>query len=148
MNSIEHSQGKSQGKSQGEDPEWPAAIQTCQSHLSHSLTQHKQLQSELEQHPDKYVSIIEWRTFQAFVQTEFLDCALPLIDRDPQLRSLLPEVVRLLKLLQMDTQFWQAARQPERQAQRRQQFLGHLLQLGQLLTAIDAHFKTTSFRPS
>jgi hypothetical protein len=122
---------------QGGDSEWPAVFQTCQQALSHCLIQYELLKTELEQNVDKYVSISQWQVFQAFVETGFLDYALLLIDRDPQLRSLLPEVVRLLKLLQLDAQFWQAARQPERRSQRRQQFLDHLIQLGQLLTAID-----------
>jgi hypothetical protein len=53
-----------------------------------------------------------------------------------QLRSLNPEVTRLSKLLQIDWQFWQAARQADRVQQRRQQFLTHLQQLDQLLGAI------------
>jgi hypothetical protein len=50
-----------------------------------------------------------------------------------QLRSLNPEVTRLSKLLQIDWQFWQAARQADRVQQRQQQFLTHLQQLEQLL---------------
>jgi hypothetical protein len=50
-----------------------------------------------------------------------------------QLRSLNPEVTRLSKLLQIDWQFWQAARQADRIQQRQQQFLTHLKQLEQLL---------------
>jgi hypothetical protein len=56
-----------------------------------------------------------------------------------QLRSLTPEVTRLMKLLQLDRQFWQAARQPDRILQRQQQFTQHLTQLGQLLEAIVHH---------
>ena len=61
---------------------------------------------------------------------------MPILDRDPQLRSLVPEVVRLMKLLQMDWQFWQAARQAPKQEVRRQQFVDHLTQLGQLFTVL------------
>ncbi len=78
----------------------------------------------------------EWTDFQALVQTEFLDRVMPVLDQDPQLRSLVPEVVRLMKLLQIDWQFWQAARQPEKQVARRQQFFHHLTQLGQLLSVL------------
>ena len=74
--------------------------------------------------------------FQALVQTEFLDRVMPVLDQDPQLRSLVPEVVRLMKLLQIDWQFWQAARHPEKQVARQKQFVGHLTQLGQLLGAL------------
>ena len=56
-----------------------------------------------------------------------------------QLRSLTPEVTRLTKLLQLDRQFWQAARQSDRILQRQQQFTQHLGQLGQLLEAIVHH---------
>ena len=56
-----------------------------------------------------------------------------------QLRSLTPEVTRLSKLLQLDRQFWQAARQPDRILQRQQQFMQHLTQLAQLLEAIVHH---------
>ena len=78
----------------------------------------------------------EWTDFQVLVQTDLLDRVMPVLDQDPQLRSLVPEVVRLMKLLQIDWQFWQAARQPEKQAVRQQQFIGHLTQLGQLLNAL------------
>lgn len=53
-----------------------------------------------------------------------------------QLRSLTPEVTRLSKLLKLDRQFWQAARQSDRILQRQQQFTQHLTQLAQLLEAI------------
>ena len=56
-----------------------------------------------------------------------------------QLRSLTPEVTRLMKLLQLDRQFWQAARQNDRILQRQQQFMRHLTQLSQLLEAIVHH---------
>ncbi|MCY7408319.1 MAG: hypothetical protein LH631_13355 [Alkalinema sp. CAN_BIN05] len=56
-----------------------------------------------------------------------------------QLRSLTPEVTRLTKLLQLDRQFWQAARQSDRILQRQQQFTQHLTQLAQLLEAIVHH---------
>jgi hypothetical protein len=56
-----------------------------------------------------------------------------------QLRSLTPEVTRLTKLLQLDRQFWQAARQADRILQRQQQFTQHLTQLAQLLEAIVHH---------
>jgi len=56
-----------------------------------------------------------------------------------QLRSLTPEVTRLTKLLQLDRQFWQAARQADRILQRQQQFTQHLTQLAQLLEAIAHH---------
>ena len=56
-----------------------------------------------------------------------------------QLRSLTPEVTRLAKLLQLDRQFWQAARQSDRILQRQQQFTLHLTQLSQLLEAIVHH---------
>ena len=56
-----------------------------------------------------------------------------------QLRSLTPEVTRLTKLLQLDRQFWQAARQSDRILQRQQQFTLHLTQLSQLLEAIVHH---------
>lgn len=56
-----------------------------------------------------------------------------------QLRSLTPEVTRLTKLLQLDRQFWQAARQSDRILQRQQQFTQHLGQLAQLLEAIVHH---------
>ena len=82
------------------------------------------------------MAISEWTSFQTLVQTEFLDRVMPVLDRDPQLRALVPEVVRLMKLLQIDWQFWQAARQPEKRSARRQQFIDHLTQLGQLLTAL------------
>ena len=59
-----------------------------------------------------------------------------------QLRSLTPEVTRLSKLLQLDRQFWQAARQPDRILQRQQQFTQHLTQLAQLLEAIVHHLKS------
>ncbi len=55
---------------------------------------------------------------------------------ETQLRSLNPEVTRLAKLLQIDWQFWQAARQADRIEQRQQQLLKHLQQLDQLLEAI------------
>lgn len=58
-----------------------------------------------------------------------------------QLRSLTPEVTRLTKLLQLDRQFWQAARQPDRILQRQQQFTQHLGQLAQLLEAIVHHLE-------
>lgn len=58
-----------------------------------------------------------------------------------QLRSLTPEVTRLTKLLQLDRQFWQAARQNDRILQRQQQFTLHLTQLSQLLEAIVHHLK-------
>ena len=58
-----------------------------------------------------------------------------------QLRSLAPEVTRLTKLLQLDRQFWQAARQSDRILQRQQQFTLHLTQLSQLLEAIVHHLK-------
>ena len=61
-----------------------------------------------------------------------------------QLRSLTPEVTRLSKLLQLDRQFWQAARQPDRILQRQQQFIQHLTQLAQLLEAIVHHLKSAA----
>jgi hypothetical protein len=57
--------------------------------------------------------------------------------RATQLRSLNPEVTRLIKLLQIDWQFWQAARSSDRLLQRQQQLLMHLQQLDQLLAAIE-----------
>jgi hypothetical protein len=127
------------------DAEWLTVIQSCH----HCLTQQTQLQTELEQDLNKYVSIGEWQIFQASVQAEFLPGALALVDCDAQLRSLLPEVVRLLKLLQMDWQFWQAARQAATRSHRRQQFLQHLIQMGQLLTAIHTTLGVrTESRPS
>lgn len=59
-----------------------------------------------------------------------------------QLRSLTPEVTRLAKLLQLDRQFWQAARQSDRILQRQQQFTQHLTQFAQLLEAIVHHLNT------
>ena len=59
-----------------------------------------------------------------------------------QLRSLTPEVTRLTKLLQLDRQFWQAARQSNRILQRQQQFTLHLTQLSQLLEAIVHHLNS------
>lgn len=59
-----------------------------------------------------------------------------------QLRSLTPEITRLSKLLQLDRQFWQAARQPDRILQRQQQFTQHLTQMAQLLEAIVHHLKS------
>ena len=59
-----------------------------------------------------------------------------------QLRSLTPEITRLSKLLQLDRQFWQAARQPDRILRRQQQFTQHLTQLAQLLEAIVHHLKS------
>ncbi len=61
-----------------------------------------------------------------------------------QLRSLTPEVTRLSKLLQLDRQFWKAARQPDRILQRQQQFTQHLTQLAQLLEAIVHHLKSAA----
>ncbi len=61
-----------------------------------------------------------------------------------QLRSLTPEVTRLTKLLQLDRQFWQAARRPDRILQRQQQFTQHLTQLAQLLEAIVHHLKSAT----
>lgn len=63
---------------------------------------------------------------------------------ETQLRSLNPEVTRLVKLLQIDWQFWQAARQAPRIQQRQQQLLKHLEQLGQLLAAIGHHLSQDS----
>jgi hypothetical protein len=60
---------------------------------------------------------------------------------ETQLRSLNPEVTRLIKLLQIDWQFWQAARQADRLQQRQQQLLKHLQQLDQLLEAILHHLQ-------
>ena len=115
------------------DSEWLTLAQSCQ----HCLTQHAQLQAHVQ------ISSIrvsewtgEWTDFQALVQTEFLARVMPVLDRDPQLRSLVPEVVRLMKLLQMDWQFWQAARQAPKQAIRQQQFVDHLTQLGQLFSVL------------
>lgn len=56
-----------------------------------------------------------------------------------QLRSLTPEITRLTKLLQLDRQFWQAARQSDRILQRQQQFTQHLGQFAQLLEAVVHH---------
>ncbi len=61
---------------------------------------------------------------------------------EAKLRSLNPEVTRLIKLLQIDWQFWQAARQPDRTLQRQQQLLTHLKQLDQLLEAIGHHLSS------
>ena len=58
-----------------------------------------------------------------------------------QLRSLTPEITRLTKLLQLDRQFWQAARQSDRILQRQQQFTQHLGQFAQLLEAIVHHLE-------
>ncbi len=58
-----------------------------------------------------------------------------------QLRSLTPEITRLTKLLQLDRQFWQAARQSDRILQRQQQFTQHLGQFAQLLEVIVHHLK-------
>ena len=55
---------------------------------------------------------------------------------EAQLRSLGPEVGRLIKLLQIDWQFWQAAKQPDRRHQRQQQLLHHAQQLEQLLAKL------------
>ncbi len=60
---------------------------------------------------------------------------------ETQLRSLNPEVTRLIKLLQIDWQFWQAARQADRVQQRQQQMVKHLQQLDQLLEAIGHHLQ-------
>ena len=117
------------------DSEWLTLAQSCQ----HCLTQHAKLQARVQmQTPTNKPSIevSEWTDFQALVQTEFLSRVMPVLDRDPQLRSLVPEVVRLMKLLQMDWQFWQAARQASKQAVRQQQFVDHLTQLGQLLSVL------------
>ena len=130
------------------DSEWLSLAQSCQ----HCLTQHGQLHDQLHgqaqaqaQGPAQTpvttpthspITISDWTDFQARVQTEFLDQVMPVLDRDAQLRSLVPEVVRLMKLLQMDWQFWQAARQAPKQAARRQQFVDHLTQLGQLFTVL------------
>ena len=117
------------------DSEWLTLAQSCQ----HCLTQHAKLQAHAQmQTPTNGPSlkVSEWTDFQTLVQTEFLSRVMPVLDRDPQLRSLVPEVVRLMKLLQMDWQFWQAARQAPKQAIRQQQFVDHLTQLGQLLSVL------------
>ena len=117
------------------DSEWLTLTQSCQ----HCLTQHATLQARVQmQTPTDgpSIKVSEWTDFQALVQTEFLSRVMPALDRDPQLRSLVPEVVRLMKLLQMDWQFWQAARQAPKKAIRQQQFADHLTQLGQLLSVL------------
>lgn len=114
------------------DSEWLLMIQACE----HCLIQHAQFQVADQPNDPTSVSTGQWMNFQSLVQTEFLAQVMPAVERDPQLRSLVPEVVRLMKLLQIDWQFWQAARQPEKQAARRQQFFHHLTQLGQLLSAL------------
>lgn len=124
------------------DSEWHTLAQSCQHCLTQHAILHAQVQTQAQLpvadriHPDSSVGINEWQSFQALVQTEFLDRVMPVLDQDPQLRSLVPEVVRLMKLLQIDGQFWQAARHPEKQVARQQQFVGHLTQLGQLLSAL------------
>ena len=132
------------------DSEWLTLAQSCQ----HCLTQHAKLQAQAQTHAQAPVAdrtelnpstqpfieppikVSEWTNFQALVQTEFLFRVMPVLDRDPQFRSLVPEVVRLMKLLQMDWQFWQAARQAPKRAIRQQQFVDHLTQLGQLLSVL------------
>ena len=114
------------------DSEWLLMVQACE----HCLIQHAQFQVADQPNDPTSVSTGQWMNFQSLVQTEFLARVMPAVDRDPQLRSLVPEVVRLMKLLQIDWQFWQAARQPEKQAARQQQFFHHLTQLGQLLSAL------------
>jgi hypothetical protein len=84
-----------------------------------------------------------WRAVQSMVNDRLIpalnDCLEAIEAQDveaplaTQLRSLNPEVTRLSKLLQIDWQFWQAARQADRIQQRQQQFLTHLKQLEQLL---------------
>ncbi len=88
-----------------------------------------------------------------YLQISTIDCLIPELNHyletletqssDPaletQLRSLNPEVTRLIKLLQIDWQFLQAARQADRIQQRQQQLLKHLQQLDQLLEAIGHH---------
>lgn len=114
------------------DSEWLLMAQACEQ----CLIQYSKFQVADPQNDPISVSPNPWMEFQSLVQTEFLNRVMPAVDRDPQLRSLVPEVVRLMKLLQIDWQFWQAARQPEKQATRRQQFFHHLTQLGQLLSAL------------
>jgi len=83
-----------------------------------------------------------WVQFQEDVRDRLIPvlsvfCADELSEpRAGRVRSLLPEVVRLLKLLQLDWQFWQGARQESTIAQRRSQFETHLHQMGLLLEAI------------
>jgi hypothetical protein len=117
------------------------ALEICQECLRRQV----QLQETSETDPSQYVSIKEWQNFQQFVQVEWVDRMMQYgtetgsgTEIDGQLRSLLPEVVRLLKLLQIDRQFWQAARQVEKQAARQQQFVLHLTQLGQLFQVFQA----------
>jgi hypothetical protein len=112
------------------------ALEICQECLRRQV----QLQETSETNSSQYVSIKEWQNFQQFVQVEWVDRMMENgaeADTGGQLRSLLPEVVRLLKLLQIDRQFWQAARQVEKQAARQQQFMLHLTQLGQLLQVFE-----------
>ncbi len=73
------------------------------------------------------------------LETQSSDPALETQALESQLRSLNPEVTRLIKLLQIDWQFLQAARQADRISQRQQQLLKHLQQLDQLLEAIGHH---------
>jgi hypothetical protein len=97
-------------------------------------------------------TLLDWQQMQSFmggtlildlnnlletIEEQNLDSVL-----ESQLRSLNPEVTRLIKLLQIDWQFWQAARQPDRFQQRQQQLLIHLQQLEQLLGAIDHHLQS------
>ncbi len=132
------------------------ALEICQECLRRQV----QLQETCETDSSQYVSIKEWQDFQQFVQLEWVDRMIQ--DRaetvaeidagaeiDSQVRSLLPEVVRLLKLLQIDRQFWQAARQVEKQAARQQQFVLHLTQLGQLFQVFqDRLLPPVESRPS
>ena len=112
--------------------DWLLMSQACEQ----CLIQYAQFQVAEAQNDDTSIRISQWKDFQSVIQTEFLDQVMPAIDRDPQVRSLVPEVVRLMKLLQIDWQFWQAARQPEKRSARRQQFFHHWTQLGQLLSAL------------
>ena len=75
------------------------------------------------------------------IQDQNINALQNIIVLQNQLRSLTPEVTRLIKLLQLDRQFWQAARQSDRILQRQQQFTLHLTQLSQLLEAIVHHLK-------
>ncbi len=115
------------------------ALDICQD----CLCRQARLKTLSETDSNQYVSLDEWQDFQRFVQVEWIDRMMQTdaetdAEMDSQLRSLLPEVVRLLKLLQMDRQFWQSARQAEKQTARQQQFVLHLTQLGQLFQVFQA----------
>lgn len=60
---------------------------------------------------------------------------------DPDLRPILTEINRSLRLLALDVAFWRSSRQTTTQRQRRQQIGARLAQLGQFLEMLSQHLE-------